>query len=136
MLRKTCDTRRQEEPKAVRRGMQRISTRETGSLVVIDVVVKTTPQISVSIITTSNLTGHLQKVCRKKSKALSIQEKSCPPQSSGCQRGGRVRTILLIFEHPLSHYSNNDSNGAKLSMQVDTGALLSLISEETYVHYG
>ncbi len=37
-----------------------------------------------------------------------IQEEGCPHKSSGCRRGGRVRTILLIFEHPLTHYSDND----------------------------
>ncbi len=81
-----------------------------------------------------NLTGHLQKVCRKKLKCSKhTQEEVCSHKSSGSRRGGRVRTILLIFSNTPSPITVTTTvNGAKMPIQVDTGASLSLISEETY----
>ena len=81
-----------------------------------------------------NLVGHLQKVCRNKSKTPGTTRKKSAPTN-------QVEVDVEEEYEPLYYsLSNRPSpivvtltvNGAQLPMQVDTGASLSIISEETY----
>ncbi len=66
-------------------------------------------------------TSHLQKVCRKKSKAPSTHKRKFAP-TNHASGGGRVRTILLIFESPITTV-----NGTNASRHRSI-----IIAEETY----
>ena len=72
---------------------------------------------------------HLQAVCRSK-----------PPQDSAaalCTSSNRERSVPIV--HPTEFMDQAKAvvevDGIPLEMEVDTGASLSLVSEETYRHH-